>query len=350
MIAASVRSRTRRPLAVALAALVGVAALLVSVPADAAVVTSRLEGVDRYATSVDVAQYWDRFDPGNGVVYIANGLSFPDALSAAPAAAYQGGPLLLVGPNTLPTSVRDELTRLYPYTIKVIGGAISSAVEDDLLAYVQPSGDVIRIAGVDRYETSRLVVQQAFTGHSASYYNAFIATGVNFPDALAAAGAAGANKMPVILVNGGAESVDPATLSLIDTLNYTHINIAGGYGTVSSGIGSNLNAQPFVYDVERFGGVDRYDTGALINDYWFDDINPTSAYIANGLGFADALAGGARAGFTQSPLYTTDPNCLPRSVVDSLFGFGAISNVYLLGGPGSLSANIDGLVPCDELE
>lgn len=348
MTAATASNRTYRPIAVAVAALVGVAALLVPAPAQSDVLTIRMEGADRYATSVEVAQYWERFDPGLGVVYIANGLSFPDALSAAPAAAYQGGPLLLVGPNTLPDSIRDELTRLYPYTIKVIGGAISDAVEDDLLSYVQPGGDIIRIEGADRYETSRLVVQQAFTGHSASFYNAFIATGVNFPDALAAAGAAGANKMPVILVNGGAASLDAATLSLIDTLNYTHINIAGGPGTVSNGIGSNLTAQPFVSDVTRFGGVDRYATGALINDYWFT--NPTGAFIANGLGFADALAGGARAGFTQVPLYTTDPNCLPRSVADSIFGFENIATAYILGGLGSLSANIDDLLPCDEME
>src|SRR5690606_22695181 len=56
-------------------------------------VVDRFSGTDRYMTGVDISK--KSFSPGVPVVYVATGLAFPDALAAAPAAAAQGGPLLL---------------------------------------------------------------------------------------------------------------------------------------------------------------------------------------------------------------------------------------------------------------
>src|SRR5882757_7579593 len=79
----------------------------------------RLAGPDRFSTAVAVSQ---RYYPTSGVpvVYVADGLNFPDALSAAPAAAHQGGPLLIVQPNSLPPVMAAELDRLAPQKIVVV--------------------------------------------------------------------------------------------------------------------------------------------------------------------------------------------------------------------------------------
>ncbi|MEO8511120.1 MAG: cell wall-binding repeat-containing protein [Chloroflexota bacterium] len=96
--------------------------------------TSRLAGPDRYATSVEISKsLWS----AAGSVYIATGSSFPDGLAAAPLAARDGAPLLLVKGGTVPPSVLAELRRLNPKRIVLIGGpaAIPEATRNALLSY-----------------------------------------------------------------------------------------------------------------------------------------------------------------------------------------------------------------------
>ena len=81
---------------------------------------TRLSGASRYETAVAVAQ---RHLPGVPVAFVASGADFPDALAAASAAALAGGPLLLTSPSSVPGVVLDELQRLRPARIALIGGA-----------------------------------------------------------------------------------------------------------------------------------------------------------------------------------------------------------------------------------
>jgi spore germination protein YaaH len=81
---------------------------------------SRLAGADRYATAVEISKA--NFSPGVPVVYVANGLNFPDALAGAAVAGGKGAPMLLVPRDTVPASVAAELTRLKPAAIVVLGG------------------------------------------------------------------------------------------------------------------------------------------------------------------------------------------------------------------------------------
>jgi len=69
------------------------------------------------------------------------------------------------------------------------------------------------------------------------------------------------------------------------------------------------------------------------------------AYVVTGLSFADALAGGAAAANQGAPLYTTPPQCLPTTVLDSITLRGA-STIYILGGTSVLSLNVENLVVC----
>jgi hypothetical protein len=97
---------------------------------------TRLAGADRYATSAAISTA--TYAPGVPVAYIATGLGFADALSGAPAAAHQGGPLLLVPGTSIPSVVATELARLQPGRIVVLGGTsvVSAGVASALDAYV----------------------------------------------------------------------------------------------------------------------------------------------------------------------------------------------------------------------
>ncbi|MET1051016.1 MAG: cell wall-binding repeat-containing protein, partial [Mycetocola sp.] len=294
-------------------------------------------GTDRYATGVDISK--KSFSPGVPVVYVATGLAFPDALAAAPAAAAQGGPLLLTAVNALPASILDEIKRLKPGKIVVVGGtgAVSASVYNQLKA-LTPS--IRRDAGTDRFETSRTIVQNAFPTGSAT---AFVATAWNFPDALAASAAAGAINAPVVLVDGKATAVDAKTKALLSTLKVKNAKVAGGTGVVSAKVEASLKTILGATNVTRLGGGDRYTTATLINKASFAQSD--TVYLANGLGFADALAGAALAGKNKAPLYTVYANCVPSQVLGEITRLGA-NKVVLLGGAGALTANVAKLTAC----
>lgn len=280
---------------------------------------SRLAGADRYATAIAVARQYPAKVPA---VYVATGTNFPDALSAAAAAALVGGPLLLTPAASLPAAVAAEIRRLAPQRIYVIGGtgAVSATVQK-ALARIAPT---TRLGKLDRYATGLHIVDTAFR----SADTAFIATGRAFPDALAATGAAAAMGAPVILVDGAKSSASSSTLASLKRLGVSRVVIAGGTGAVSAGIHSQLSRS---YSVTRVGGADRYATAAAINDAFFSGATSDTLFLSTGLNFPDALAGAALAGLLRAPLYVTALTCVPDAARGSISRFAAAKTVVLGG-------------------
>lgn len=304
-----------------------------------AIPTQRIAGGDRFATSVAIAQ--NGYPTTAPTVYVATGLNYPDALSAGPAAAKEGGPLLLVG-YTLPEAVRTEILSLKPAKIVVVGGlnAVPAAVESALNDVAKTIGGttVTRVAGSDRYDTSLQLAKRVFTG---SFTTAFVATGANFPDALAAGAAAGAHKEPVLLVNGGAPTIDSATASYLKARGTTTVKVVGGTSVINPGVVTGLASSGF--KVQRVSGGDRFETAEAVGADSFPVF--TTAYLASGFGFADALAGSALAAAKGAPLFTSNGSCVPRSVLGDL-GTQNAKTVYLLGGTAVLGATVDTLTSC----
>lgn len=187
----------------------------------------REQGVNQYHQSALVSKNTYP-TPGVPVAYVATGRAFPDALAGGAAAAVNDGPLLYVETDGVPPDVRTELDRLDPQRIVVLGGP--AAVSHSVLAQLaQHSPDVQRVAGVDRYETAALVAESQFLKVNGSVAAVVIATGRNFPDAVAA-GAAG---YPVLLV----PSTGPAPARVkqaLDAMNPLSVVVMGGTAAVSS--------------------------------------------------------------------------------------------------------------------
>jgi putative cell wall-binding protein len=303
-------------------------------------VVERVSGTDRYAgaAAISAAAYPD----GSDVVYIAAGTAFPDALSAAPAAAHEGAPLLLTLPGRLPASIETEIARLDPDRIVVIGG--TAAVSDtvfDLLETMAPTVD--RIAGANRFEVSRAVADYAFGAEGSQV--AFFATGVAFPDALSASSAAGAFGAPVILVRGNASTLDDATFDTIESLGIDFPLIAGGTVSVSEGIEEDLDsiANDEFGGSLRLAGSNRYLTSLAIARFAFDSTD--QVFIASGANFPDALAGAAWAGAVGGPLYIAPTSCVPDGMVADI-GRYAETRITILGGTKSLTPAVEKLTRC----
>jgi putative cell wall-binding protein len=300
-----------------------------------AAVPTRIEGADRYDVAVRIAQ--QSHPTTSDVVYLANGTTFTDALSAAPAAASDSAPLLLTTSDTLLPEVLAELERLKPKTVVVVGGpkSIQPAVFDQIDAIA--TEEAVRIDGADRYAVSQSVADYAFAEGATT---AYVATGTNFPDALSASAAAGSNGYPVVLVYGKAGTADAATKTLLTDLGVQTVKIAGGPASVSAGIATSLGS---VAPVTRLSGADRYQASIAINRDAFaaaDDV-----FIATGLKFPDALAGAVLAASKDAPLYVVPAGCVPTGVIQDIGTF-APNRVTLLGGTASLSPAVQSLTAC----
>jgi putative cell wall-binding protein len=312
----------------------GVQAYVTLVPAVVPAV-DRVEGEDRYAVAVEVSK--QAFPNGAETAFVVTGANYPDALSAGPAAVHRDAPLLLTSGDALPGNVAAELQRLQVGDVYVVGGA--NSVSDAVVAQIEALGATVhRVGGADRYAASRALAADAF-GDSGSGL-VYVATGANFPDALAAGGAAGHAGAPVLLVNGSATGLDQETKEQLAALGTSQIKIAGGPASVSPGIQADLEA---IAPTVRLWGPDRISAAAAIN---LDAYGSSErAFLVTGYKFPDALSGSAWAGRLGVPLYVSQPGCVPGSVADALSTQG-VDALTLIGGRASLLPEVQGFTIC----
>jgi len=293
--------------------------------------TQRLAGADRFGTSAAVSAA--TFAPGVPVVYVASGLDFPDALAAGPAAATQGGPVLIVTPSAIPPPIATELARLKPARIVVVGGpaVISAAVRAQLAGYT--TGTVAPVYGADRYATAAAVSASVF---SPGVPVVFLASGAAFPDALSAGAVASHLHVPVLLVQPTA--IPSATRTELDRLHPAKIVIVGGTGSVSAGVAAGLAAAYPTATIVRLGGADRYATGAAVSA-WAYPSGAGTVFLASGLAFPDALAGAVAAGMAGAPVLLTGRDTVPAATLVEVRRL-APDSLVVLGGVGSISEGV----------
>lgn len=192
--------------------------------------TQRASGPDRFATSAAVAQ---RTHPdGADVVWVATGLGFVDALSAGPVAAVERAPLLLVSRDGITAEVREQLERLEPDEVVVVGGtAVVSTATADQAAATAGGADVTRLAGGDRFATSAAIAQRGHAAHDLRAHP-HLATAQNFPDALAAGPAAARAGGPLLLATR--TRIPDATREALLGLDPDRVTLAGGTAALSA--------------------------------------------------------------------------------------------------------------------
>ena len=290
----------------------------------------RLAGDDRFATAAIVSA--SVFAPSVPVVYVATGMSFPDALAAGPAARTEGGPLLLATRTAVPPATKAELTRLKPGRIVVVGGvgAVSDTVFNQLRSYT--SGSVTRRAGADRFATAAAISRATFRDGSSV---AYIATGADYPDALSAGAVAAGAKAPILLARQTALP-DP-TIRELERLSPSRIVVMGGPNAISDGVVAQLRA--YAGTVTRVSGADRYATSVGLSGSTFSADGPTTVYVATGRSFPDGLSAGPVAGRRGSPLLLVPGTSLPAGVAAELKRLNP-TNVVIVGGPSVVTETV----------
>ena len=136
---------------------------------------------------------------------------WPDALSASVLAARQQVPVLLTAPGELPQATRDILDNEHVGEVRIAGGP--AAVSDEVEAMIQEEHGKAtrRMAGATRYSTSQAIAAEYAQAEGVGLERVFIATGRNFPDALAAGSSLARLDRVLVLVDGESTSGSPST-------------------------------------------------------------------------------------------------------------------------------------------
>ena len=290
----------------------------------------RLAGADRFATAAAVSR--SSFAAGVPVAYIATGAAYPDALAGGPAAARGKGPMLLTLRNELPGPTATELARLRPAKIVILGGtsAVSAAVAQRLATY---TGNVVRLAGADRYATAARVSSATF---SPGVPVAYVATGTSFPDALSGGVAAGRQGGPVLLTSP--TGLPGATRTELTRLKPARIVVLGGPNAVSDGVLAALRSYT-AGAVTRISGADRYATAVAVSRATTSTDAPRTVYLATGASFPDGLSGTPVAARAGGPLLIVPPGGLTAGIVAELRRLNP-PRVVILGGTGVVSSAV----------
>ena len=282
------------------AALVAAMIVPVSVSNAAAQQTTRISGKDRITTSVEISK--SAYTTSENVV-LASGFNFADALSAGQLASALDAPLLLSSQDKLDSQTKNEIDRLKAKKVYVVGGdnAISKTGIDTTLK--SENIDVTRLEGQDRYSTSQKVMEKTKEIINPEYL--LIASGKNFPDALAATG---------FFVN------HKSVMVLSDGVTYPQSNLQ----EIAIGGKNQLPLKGF--KGKRVSGKDRYETALEIAKLSFDKNN--NAILASGQVFADSLSAVSLTKKHNAPIILTQSNSLTENAKKYLNG----KNVFIVGG------------------
>ena len=201
--------------------------------------------------------------------------------------------------------------------------SVKIAVDAMAFRLVSPPFAFTRVAGSDRYGTS-VDTAKAFGAST----DVILASGDNghYADALTANYLAGIKGAPILLTQK--DSTPSAVALQIAASGAQNVWIVGGYAVISAAQETALKTQ---YAVHRLAGADRYLTAAAVIGAG-GTARSTTAILATGQNFPDALGGGALSYVKGMPLAITQTDTLPASTLTALQSAGT-TNVIILGGP-----------------
>ena len=193
--------------------------------------------------------------------------------------------------------------------------------------WVKEPAALRRLAGMTRYDTMEEIVG---TGGWKSGGTVIVASGGNYPDALAASGLAGTLDAPIVLTDGKTLSFQAFTR--LTDLAPSKIIVAGGRAAVSDSVMDELGS--LCPNVERVAGATRVDTS--LNLYRRGSGWGSTAILATASNFADALSISSYAYAAKAPVFLVDSNGLTNNQQSALSN-GRFSRIVVVGGVNAVS-------------
>ncbi len=200
---------------------------------------------------------------------------------------------------------------------------------------------VNRIAGQRALDTSIQAAEAAYPDGASSVVLAFAGHKLPSPDALSAAGLAGALHAPLLLT--AQNQLDPAVLKAIQALGAKTVYALGGNQAISDTVVNALTSAGLTV-VRSFEGKTLYDTSMMIDQYMYQNklTSAQTVFIANGQTMIDAVSASPVAYQQGAPimLVKTGQSQLTASQLAFLQSAG-IKNAVVLGGNYVVSTSIE---------
>ena len=293
------------------------------------IVPTRIAGQNRYESAAQISR--EQFTNAKKVI-VVNSQKYADALSATTLSDGRYS-ILYTEKDTLPTATRNEIQRLNPIEVYLLGGkqSISDGIENILKKY---ANKVTRIAGKDRYETSAKVAAMS------NKKNIVIASGENFSDPLYASSYAYSNNAKILLSSGKTLSRETRDYLLRNKSKIGNVTVVGGGKSISSSTVRYIQSVTGK-NVGRISGRNRYEGSVKVAN----SMNKSKVFIASGEDFADALAISPLAQKLKAPILLSAKGKLDTSVIAFLNNFkNSIKDVFIVGGYRTIDNNVYGTV------
>ena len=187
----------------------------------------RVSGTNRYGTAAAVAAEFGTAER----VFVATGANYPDALSAAARAGALDSPVLLVRRTEIPSATAAALDGLAPSQITVLGG--EGAVDQSVVNELRDWAPTRRTGGLNRWITSARLFAEV-----ASAETVYVASGQNWPDALAGGAKAGSDHEPLLITRQ--DRLPGVILSTLERLDPDRVVVLGGPVAVSEDVVDEL--------------------------------------------------------------------------------------------------------------
>lgn len=191
-------------------------------------------------------------------------------------------------------------------------------------------GSLQRISGEDRYDTAVEIANR----YALLTDNIILATGQDFPDALAAGPLSVQMDAPILLTR---KTLIPESVKeFISYAEVKNVTIIGGTEVISQDI-ENYLKNKMGLNVERIAGINRFDTAAKIADRLVNVYGEKTAYVVNGRNFPDALSISPVAGEQGAPILLTESDSIPQATLNKVSKY---DEFFVIGGPSAVSEKI----------
>lgn len=270
----------------------------------------QLAGGDNIEAAIAISEFVHEDDSEfAATVFLARNDNYPDALASGPMQSW--GPLLYTSPGSLDPRTLNEIHRLNPDWVTILGGeqAVSSAVETELR---DEGYEVERVSGEDRIETA-IMLTGTFSPASLEqpHYEVKIARAFPVPGSpdptpgfVDSLGVGVANQLdythPVLLSH--TDALSPATATYLERVRSDQGEpvqqslVAGGPQALSDQVLADVAAR--TGSAQRLSGANRFETAAAIARYQETRFPPVTVLI-----LADGTRGDSWApGFSAASL------------------------------------------------
>lgn len=251
----------------------------------------------------------------------------------------------MVEQGRLPAIDSEQAQAIRTHAARALAAEAADLTPRTPLTSVSPV--VTRHAGKDRYATAaalalakwRDVLWADVDGGPYPFHKVvFVASGVDFPDALSGGALASYYGGPMLLTRQ--DGLPGPTRAALAALDPDYVVVLGGTAAVSENVEQALAQYvPAPQRVVRYGGSDRYAVSVRIARDIMSDGLGRRAYVALGTNWPDGMAGAAAAGTDRAPLLLTRKDSVPSAVLSTLAEFPP-EQIVLLGGTSAVSDQV----------